>query len=242
MTLFSSSGELKRIGHILSKYVRLPFATNESIPGAVMMGILADVRGAEVLDTYDFVDVIKPASRIGWQVKSTKTDTPVTWKRAKIPDKTALISASEKGAKGVQALGDAIITFCNDHAVHSLERYDLDEIGYSRLVVHRNGTATYFERLLCSRKAPQLFNPADFRWEWSKQKQKMVKEQLTALHGYHIPTGDKWWAWHGRGENQLHFCGEWSWWPSDGATNSIVIRLPDPGQKMSMKEFVDLLA
>ena len=41
------------------------------------------LRQGEVLGTYDFVDVIKRGSKCGWQVKSTKESTPVTWKRAK---------------------------------------------------------------------------------------------------------------------------------------------------------------
>ena len=41
---------------------------------------LKEVRGGdtEVLHTYDFVDVISRSEKIGWQVKSTKSTTPVT--------------------------------------------------------------------------------------------------------------------------------------------------------------------
>ena len=81
-----------------------------------MGGVLAHVRGGRVLNTYDFVDVIRTEDGCGWQVKSTKATTPVTWKRAKIPDAVSLIEQSNRSAGGLQALGDAIMEFCNRHA------------------------------------------------------------------------------------------------------------------------------
>ena len=39
------------------------------------------------------------------------------------------------------------------------------------------------------------------------------KEQLPAFHGVSKKTGKKVFAWHGKGENQLHFSGEKNWWP-----------------------------
>ena len=78
-----------------------------------MKVLIALVHQGEVLDTYDFVDVIQRERRIGWQVKSTMEKTPVTWKRAKIANKDALVAASRESTEGLQALGDAIIAFCN---------------------------------------------------------------------------------------------------------------------------------
>src|SRR5260221_3605564 len=120
--LFSTQRELDEIAAILKNYVRLPFFSI-NVPGAVLEAVLAHVRKAEVLRTYDFVDVVDRPSRIGWQIKSTLSATPVTWKRAKIPESLQLIQGSEKSAAGRQALGNAIIAFCNEHAQESRTRY-----------------------------------------------------------------------------------------------------------------------
>ena len=225
---------------MLANYVRLPFS-KDSIPGALMEAILSHIHGGEVLNTYDFVDVIQHESRCGWQVKSTKAGTPVTWKRAKIPNALELIDASEKSDQGLQDLGDAIIEFCNEHAMASMQRYDLAEIGYSRLIVRKDGRVTYFERRLCSRSAPSVFDPAEFIWQWSAPKKTVKKEQLPALHGSHRQTGKKWWAWHGRGENQLHFSGESVWWPSENDPHAFSFQLPPDGDKLSFNQFMNLL-
>ena len=82
--IFSSPAQLAEIGRVLSTYMRLPLST-DTIPGSIMEALLAYVRKGVVLGKYDFVDVIKPETKCGWQVKSTKASTPVTWKRAKIP-------------------------------------------------------------------------------------------------------------------------------------------------------------
>ena len=143
--VFSSQKELNAIADILSNYARLPFSST-NIPGAVMEGVLAHVRKALVLRTYDFVDVVDRSSGLGWQIKSTLAGTPVTWKRAKIPDSLALIAGSEKSAKGSQELGNAIVRFCNRHAQESMELYKLAQIGYARLVIFPDGNVMYFER------------------------------------------------------------------------------------------------
>jgi hypothetical protein len=167
--IFSSADQLENIQEVLYKYLRLPFS-GVNVPGAVMEGVIADIRDAEILNTYDFVDVIDRSERIGWQVKSTKASTPVTWKRAKIPNADQLIDDSRDGREGLQALGDAIIDFCNQHALHSLDYYGLVEIGYARLIVHNDHRATYFERLLCTSERPNVFDPENYKWEWSKPK------------------------------------------------------------------------
>lgn len=112
-------------------------------------------------------------------------------------------------------------------------------LGYSRLIVHNDGRAIYFERALCSRDAPAIFDAADFAWHWSQTKKRNPKEQLSALHGTHCPTNGKWWAWHGRGENQLHFYGEKTWWPTSQASHALSFQIPQ--EQMSVKKFVELL-
>ena len=234
--------QLAAIAKILQNYLRLPFSQT-NIPGAILEGILGHVRNAEVLRTYDFVDVIDRKQKLGWQVKSTIESTPMTWKRAKIPTSIALITESRKSKDGLQALGDAIINFCNHHAAESFRIYDLDEIAFSRLIVHKDGRGTYYEKSLCTRKMPNIFEPEDFTWTWSKQKVTKTKEQLSALHGVHIPSGKKWFAWHGLGENQLHFSGEKYWWPSeDKRIKSITFKLPTEAERLSLEKFIDLLA
>ncbi len=240
--VFSTRRQLQQLADILSKYARLPFSP-ANIPGGVLEGALAHVRGGEVLRTYDFVDVVKREQRCGWQVKSTLAGTPVTWKRAKIPGSVALIASSKKSAGGTQSLGDALIKFCNAHAVESLDNYGLEEIGYSRLILFPSGQVLYFERLLCTGASPHIFNSADFEWRWSKPKITVKKEQLPALHGFHRPTGKKWWAWHGLGENQLHFSGESTWWPpSTGYPHAITFSLPTADDRIAVEKFIDMLA
>jgi hypothetical protein len=241
MSIFSTQEELAKICKVLSKYIRLPFS-GETIPGAIMEAVLASVKKAEVLNTYDFIDVIKREENIGWQVKATKEKTPVTWKRAKIPNQVELINASKKSEAGIQQLGNAIINFCNSHVVHSFETYHLEKIGYCRLVIHDNGKVTYFEKHLCNKNNPILFNADDFVWRWSKPKQTKKKEQLSALHGVNKQTGKKWWTWHGLGENQLHFSGEHAWWPAAGDTHMATFSMPTPEEKLSLQDFMELIA
>jgi len=239
-SVYSNSQQLSLIKTILTRYIRLPF-TVSTIPGAIMEAVFAHVRGGRVLNTYDFVDVVKTTDRLGWQVKSTKEGTPVTWKRAKIPNAEELIARSRRSAAGRQRLGNAIIDFCNQHALESLRTYELNQIGFARLIIHDDGSVTYFERLLCTRENPQVFDPQDFKWRWSTPKKTVKKEQLSALHGIHRRTGKKWWAWHGLGENQLHFSGEHNWWPKKNNGHALTFRFPTEDEKISLDGFLALL-
>ncbi|MBS5905277.1 MAG: hypothetical protein KIC89_21700 [Acetobacteraceae bacterium] len=238
MTTYSTPTHLARIRDILCSYFRLPFS-GDRIPGDVMEGTLAQVRDATRLGRYDFIDVVKEAERVGWQVKSTAEGTPVTWKRAKIEGRTDLIAASETGAEGRRALGKAIIDFCNAAVARDFERYAIDQILYARLIVHPDATATYFERELATRREPRIFDPSDFEWHWTTQRTGLKKEQLSAFHGIQKASGKKWWAWHGRGENQLHFSGESEWWPSPVDPHSIRFDLPT--ERFSLDELLELL-
>lgn len=240
MSLFSTAEQLDRIALLTSRFSALPFTPPDSVSGAVLMAILAEVRNATTLSTYDFVDVLHVNHRVGWQVKSTKSGTPVTWKRAKIPQKDQLIGASLGNSKATQALGDAIMEYCNAHARESFRAYDLAEIGYARLVIYPNLEALYFERRLATQKEPTIFNPTDFEWKWSIPKAPGKKEQLSALHGFHRSSGVKWWAWHGQGENQLHFCGEKEWWPRSD-DNCRRFKLPSLTEKFSMEDLIEML-
>jgi hypothetical protein len=231
---------MAEITRILSQYMRLPGST-DTIPGGLLESVIAHVRGGIVLKTYDFIDVVKIEERCGWQIKSTKAKTPVTWKRAKIPDSARLIKESKTSSAGLRALGTAIITFCNDHAAASIRDYGLDEIGFCRLIVHDDGTVTYYERMLCTRDDPVLFNVDDFEWHWSTPKRTVKKEQLPALHGIHLASGRKWFAWHGLGENQLHFSGEGKWWPSDADEHHVTFRFPNVEQRVRYDQLTELL-
>jgi len=239
MSVLSSSQERNRIREILIRYLRLPFSY-DGIPGDVMEAVLAHTRGAERLGTYDFVDVVDKSKGLGWQVKSTKSATPVTWKRAKIPNADSLISESKNGERGLQKLGNSIIGFCNEHAKESMEKYKLEKIGYARLVTNVN-SIFYFEKELVSRQNPILFNPNDFIWRWSEQKKTKKKEQLSALHGIHMPTKKKWWAAHLLGENQLHFSGENNWWPPPNSSQRLEFARPSSSSRLSIEAFLALI-
>ena len=235
--LFSSKKQLSRISSILTGYLSLPYS-NYTVPGALMESVISSVRDGEVLNTYDFVDVINRGQKVGWQVKSTKASTPVTWKRAKIPNSLQLIEESRKNERGLQALGDSIIRFCNEHAAESFDLYGLDEIGFARVILRSDGTITYYERQLCTREDPKIFHESEFEWRWSTPKITKKKEQLPALHGIHRPSNTKWFAWHGLGENQLHFSGEKQWWPTDSKN---VIDFSFPEDRMSQDELMEFL-
>lgn len=236
--VYSSKNQLQQIANILTGYLRVPFARN-NVPGELVENVIGFVRNGDVLNTYDFVDVINTHEKVGWQVKSTKALTPVTWKRAKIPNSNELIKESERTKEGTQRLGNAIIRFCNENIKRSMEKHSLEEIGFSRLIVHASGKLTYFEKLLCSLEQPEVFYEDDFSWEWPSPKETVIKEQLPALHGWHTPTQKKWFAWHGRGENQLHFSGEKYWWPTTGA-NKIEFNFPET--RLSQEEFMKILS
>lgn len=239
-TLFSTSKQLSEIASALRCHMRLPLSP-KTIPGAMLESLIAHVRKAEVLATYDFADVIHRTNRLGWQVKSTKAETPVTWKRVKIPNKDALVAGSKKSAAGLQTLGDAIIEFCNEHAKKSFAAYPIDSIGYCRVILYPDNRATYFERLLCTRENPQVFVSSDFAWRWTQQKKTKGKEQQPALHGIHLESKRKWFAAHILGENQLHFAGESAWWPEPDSPHAITFDLPAPSEKLSLAELRTLL-
>lgn len=238
--IYSTDSEIAQLVAVLSSYLRLPVAEDE-IPGTILESVLAHVRKAKRLKNYDYIDVVDEENQIGWSIKSTRASTPLTWKRAKIPGKDALILKSETSEKDRQLLGDNIIAFCNEHVRHSIKKYNLRQVGFARLILHENGTAQYFERLIATDIAKDVFDPKDYRWAWSKQKETKGKEQLSALHGTHL-NGEKCWAWHGRGENQLHFSGEKSWWPAVGGAHSAAFKLPSKSQKLSFDDLARLMS
>jgi hypothetical protein len=235
----STKQQVEELTRVIYQYLRLPLS-DETIPGSFLEGVLAHVRGGTRLNTYDFVDVISRKEKIGWQVKSTKSSTPVTWKRAKIPNSLELIEHSKNSSKGLQNLGDAIINFCNEHAEQSIKDYGLDEIYYSRLVVFDTGEIKYVERKLCDKKDPRIFIKEDYEWHWSTPKKTVKKEQLPALHGYNKRTNEKEWAWHGLGENQLHFSGEGRWW-TDKDSLVVNFNYPQNKEKLSLEELIKML-
>lgn len=235
----SNNSQVKELTRVIYQYLRLPLS-DETIPGSFLEGVLAHVREGTRLNTYDFVDVISKKEKIGWQVKSTKNSTPVTWKRAKIPNSLDLIEQSKKSPEGLQNLGNAIINFCNEHAQQSIKDYNLEEIYYARLVVFNSGKIKYVERKLCDKKDPRIFIKEDYKWHWSSPKKTVKKEQLPALHGYNKNTNQKEWAWHGLGENQLHFVGESRWWEDkDGLV--VNFNYPQSTEKISLEALIKLL-
>lgn len=252
MTIYSNKDEMLKIVEYLTAYMKIPYFQDDTIPGKVMEKIISLVRGGDQLATYDYVDVCIENS-VGWQVKSTKSDTPLTWKRAKIANSDALIAASEKNKKGLAELGNAIIDFCNAHAAESIDKFKLKEIGYSRLIMFPDNTAIYFERLICTKRSPKIFDESSYEWRWSSPKATQKKEQLSALHGIEISTGKKVFAWHGRGENQLHFSGESDWWPTikkptklgeinfSSDSHAVAFKLPAETDKVSWDDLTRFL-
>ena len=239
--VYSTTEQLQRIAAIIKCCCRLP-VSKDSVPGGFLETVFAHVRHARVLPNYDYVDVVDDSNRIGWSIKSTKAGSPLTWKRAKPFNQTKLISDSQGSKEGLQQLGNALIDICNKHAKESMSKYHLAEIGYCRLIVHKSRQVTYFERKLCDLASPSLFNPDDFEWDWSVEKATKGKEQRSSLHGWHKTSGMRWWAWHGKGENQLHFSAEQKvWWPSDDQ-HKLEFTLPDSSSKLSFERLLEVLS
>jgi len=231
--------EKQNIEKYFKSFLLLPW-TNDSIPGNIVEEIISLTYQARVLKTYDYVDVIDQKNlQRGWQVKSTQEKTPITWKRAKIPNKDVLINDSITSAEGLQILGDTIISFCNDHVAKSIKLYTLKDIYYSRCILFEDRSIKYFERPLATSIDPRIFLPEDFFWKWSQPKKTKSKEQLPALHGFRKSDGKKMWAWHGHGENQLHFSGESEWW-TDGK-NSLELEFSPP-DRISYGEFFKMIS
>ncbi len=235
--LFGST--IDAIADQIASYFRLPFAA-KSLPGWFAEAVVAEHYRGRVLSTRDFVDVISGdggdnGKRIGWQVKSTMTSTTVTWKRVKIEGSAELIQESDDRGD-TQTLGNLVIEACNLHAQESLKKHELRKIRYARIIA-APGQVTYFERDLIDENRPVFFDPSEFEWEWSEGQDMSGKERLKALHGYRISKDEreKWFAWHGRGENQLHFMGEKCWWPGyDRDTRGVTV--PKYGKKRSWTE------
>lgn len=242
MPFLSNPQQLQRIRALIFNYLRLPLDTS-NVPGSFMEANLKEARGGdtEVLRTYDFVDVISRSEKVGWQVKSTKSTTPVTWIRGKIASKEELIRVSHLSDAGLQALGDAVLNYCNAHIASSFRLYGLEEIGYARLI-NFGSRFRYFEIPLLKNDGSVLFQPADYEWKWSQQKKTLTKEQKPALHGFHKKTQVKHWAWHGQGENQLHFTGERLWWPVETYQHGISFDGPSETQTVSFEALADWLA
>lgn len=234
-SILTSPIQLAKIKELLEAFLLLPFF--DGIPGKVLELILSHVHDGRVLGTYDFIDIVNDKERIGWQVKSTKKSTPITWKRAKIPAKAELIEQSKKTAAGKKVLGDAIINYCNQHVIESIKEFRLSQLIYARLIDWENGSYTYFERPLAI--SGILFDPNDFEWHWSTPKTATKKEQLPAFHGRHKSMDIAMFAWHGLGENQLHFKGEHTWWPNSAYPFQVTISAPK--KRLAITEILEIL-
>ena len=234
--IFSNKAQLNRIVDILTGYMKLSLS-DDVIPGSFMEKVVATIHDGAVLKTYEFIDVVNRKNGVAWQVKSTKKNTPLTWKRVKIRGAASLIDKSKHEVHGLQQLGNLIIEHCNDHCIESMTKYNLREVGYARLIVEKT-ELIYFERVLCTKKNPMLFDRTKFRWEWSDPYKSTKKEYLPALHGMHVDSGEKWFAWFGQGENQLHFHGE-SVWRTD--PNTSILTFPTPSLYLDIAQQMKLL-
>jgi hypothetical protein len=174
MSVYSTKEQLALIVHYLTAYMRIPYFQDDTIPGKVMEKIISLVHDGDQLATYDYVDVCI-SGKVGWQVKSTKESTPLTWKRAKIANANELIKESVNGEAALKILGDSIIDFCNNHAFESIKLYNLQDIGYARLIMFDDNTAVYFERLVCTKENTNIFDKDDYIWNWSKPKKQQKR-------------------------------------------------------------------
>ncbi len=62
------------------------------------------------------------------------------------------------------------------------------------------------------------------------------------MHGYHKESSKKWFAWHGLGENQLHFSGEKNWWLTADNSHAVAFTFPKSDERIELEKFIELLA
>lgn len=228
--VFSNKKELKEISELVQGYFKLPIS-EDTIQGDFFEKIIAEARNAKRLNTYEFIDVVDEKNKVAWQVKSTKEKTPLTWKRVKLKDSKKLIEESFQSFEKTQELGELIINFCNLNAKESIDKYNLKEIGFSRIISNLDGTLSYYEKILCTKENPIIFNKDNYIWKWSEQKTNGKKEMLKSLQGFDKITGLKMFSWHGQGENQLHFVGD-KYWLKENIDKVMTIKKPNDKRSM----------
>ncbi len=258
--LLSTRPQLEQIRDTINNYLRLPLFRDyaSGIPGYLLEYAVATARGAVILPTKDFVDVVLPSAQLGWQVKSLLEHSPLTWKRVPLKgDKTRLIAGATT-SPGLKKLGDAIIQDCNLKARGSLNldfknnlrarnlvgtrKLQLSEIGYSCLMVFPDrNKATYFERLLITTNKPDLFNPEDYVWNSPEMEEKQSADNVSrsAYVGRYI-NGRKHFSWHGKtNDHQVHFEGDIDWRNEASEDNKIEFDLPTAQDYIDEKTFTD---
>ena len=223
MGIYSSKEELEKIANAIIKYFNAPFS-RENVPGPVLEEIIEECKGWPALGGIDFVDNLSPNGNCGVQCKSGSTRRwsleknkwlfrQRPWGRITIPlSKRILIDESYINPILLQELGDSVIDTFNDKIKFSIEKYNLDEIGYIGLVFNPNSTFQYYERSICLRNNPILFDKKDFRWEWSIPKK---ETDSPVLKGINIKTNQVWVRWKAHGDTQLDFMGAEFWVTDD---------------------------
>ena len=256
MDSFSTPEQLERIKQTLCSYHMLPFSGTR-IPGDVLEGVLAHVRGGDLLGKYDFVDVLQRSEGVGWQVKSTRHRSPLTWMRADFRRRSELVAEADaerdEGRKRelVQALGDSVIEYANASIRDSFTKYGLQQVMFCHLVLMPENRAMYYEKLLAVEGEEELFRATDFMLSWREPRPGRANrnadpddpgaaEQLPSLRGRHVPTDQDWFAWYGRKGGQLHFLLEEKiWWPPESGAHRIDFDLP--AERFKMDEAMDML-
>lgn len=194
---------LKIVG-FLTTYTRIPFIEENAIPGNIMENAVSIARNGTQLPCYGFIDVIN--DNIGWQVKSSRKKSPLTWGQVKAPSNLLQ-------SKDAIALGNHLINSINESSIAAMEKFNLETIGYARLIVYPNNHAVYFEKELSNRTNPIIFNPKTYLWSWSNCTRKSNKETKPSLVGINTITGMREFSWHCLSGSQLHFDAEYQWWP-----------------------------
>lgn len=236
--MYLTEEQLQKLGSYLKAYLKLPVASGDRVPGEDFEKIVAAAINGEALGKKDFVDVLTFDKRWGKQTKSGIYGNNIIWKRAKIDNSEQLVLESKNSISAAQQLGKLLIDQCNEHIIDSINKYNLDGITYSRLIIKEPDILEYFEKFLCTKNDPIVFESKDIYWKWSNTKKSLKKEYLPALHGINIKTGETIWQWNGLGDNQLNFPGEKLWWPK----NRTIFTFPNDNEKVSFEKLLVLLS
>lgn len=205
---------LDDLGRYIKAYQSLPFFDG-SVPGKILETLVAFAFQGRVLNTLDFVDVV--SGKVGWQVKSIKAGSDVTWKRVTIANPEFLLELSYEEPA---FLGRYLIDICNDHIFDSFVKYGLEDIRYIKAEIHPSNVVLV-EKSIVTNDSIVAFDHDDFYWHWTEPKHRNNKELLPSFSGFHKETNSKWFSWNGLGDNQFRFTYE-KVWAMEGAVSKSI--------------------
>lgn len=207
----------ERVEEAIQAYWLSPFCS-----GVIELGetLLSWALEAQMLASKAYADAYQPEHQIAYQIKTGLPTSPVTFARLTTASQFQLVNSSKQS--DLDKLGYELLDWVRHRIMEPIESLNTKEVRVARLIYTKDGTFTYYERLV----SPDLYQPKDYVWRWS--------EKGNALEGY---KGDqKWFSWYPQGrdgtrnQNQLHDHGENILIPSSGTSSRHDFSLGPPSQ------------